>query len=135
MSLLEWGAFICILMHLESGNDPNARGDGGNAYGVLQIHEACVEDVNRIYKLNDTGYEYYHWDAWNVKKSKEICKKYLSHWGEKYKEEAEALGQSTFETYARIWNGGPRGYKKEATDKYWERFIAKANELGVPIFY
>ena len=133
MSVIEWGMFLAILIQIESSGDQHASGDHGRSIGILQIGELCVEDVNRIYKLEATDYEYHHWDAWNVKKSKEMCKKYLSHWGSKYEQEAKAMGQSTFETYARIWNGGPRGYKKDATDKYWERFLAKAKEIGVEL--
>ena len=130
MSVIDWGMFLAILIQIESSGDPNARGDNGRSLGILQIGELCVEDVNRIYKLEGTDHEYQIWDAYNVKKSKEICKRYLSHWGNKYEQETKAMGQSTFEAYARIWNGGPRGYKKEATDKYWERFQSKAKEMG-----
>ena len=132
MSPIDWGLFLAIMIQLESSGDELARGQDGE-YGCLQITQACIEDVNRIYKLEDTSEEYFIWDAGKVKVSKEICKKYLSYWGSKYEQEAKALGQSTFETYARIWNGGPRGYKKEATEKYWERFLVKAKEMGVEL--
>jgi hypothetical protein len=35
---------------------------------------------------------------------------------------AERLGhEPTIEDIARIHNGGPDGYKKSSTDKYWEK--------------
>ena len=27
----------------------------------------------------------------------------------------------TYEVYARIWNGGPDGWKKRSTLKYWKK--------------
>ena len=132
MSPIDWGIFLAVMIQLESSGDKHAQGKDGEI-GCLQITRACVEDVNRIYKLEGTDEEYFIWDAYEIKESKEMCKKYLSHWGSKYEQEAKAMGQSTFETYARIWNGGPKGYKKDATDKYWERFLAKAKEIGVEL--
>ena len=36
---------------------------------------------------------------------------------------------SSFEKMARNWNGGPKGYKKSKTEKYWTKVkkYAKAN--------
>jgi hypothetical protein len=34
----------------------------------------------------------------------------------------EKLGRKpTYQDYARIWNGGPNGYKRKATVKYWQK--------------
>ena len=129
MSPIDWGIFLAVMIQIESSGKENARG-ADDEIGCLQITEEVVQDVNRIYKLTDTDNEYWIWDAFRMKASKEICKKYLTYWGNKYEKDTKALGQSTFEAYARIWNGGPRGYKKDATDKYWEKFLAKAKEMG-----
>ena len=98
---------ISCLIAVESGGDPEAVGDNGKAIGILQIHDICIRDVNRIYKTK------YQWprDARDPKKARYICYLYLSHYGK---------GKS-IEARARIWNGGPRGYKKKATLPYWEK--------------
>ena len=44
---------------------------------------------------------------------------YLRHYGEVYKKETGK--DPTVEVLARIHNGGPRGWKKEATRSYWAR--------------
>jgi len=87
-------------------------GDGGKALGVLQIRQEVIDDVNRIYKT-----KYVHTDALNKTKAFEICKLYLKHWGARYRKETGLA--PTDEVLARIWNGGPKGWKKTATVKYW----------------
>ena len=42
------------------------------------------------------------------------------------------LGRTpTYEDVARIHNGGPNGYKKTATYKYWQKVKKKLAQLGV----
>lgn len=105
-------ALILALIMVESGGDNFAIGDNGRAYGCLQIHEICVKDVNRIYGTN-----YVHEDAFHREKAIRICELYLSY----YASEKSLGRKATFEDMARIWNGGPNGYKKESTLKYWRK--------------
>lgn len=101
---------------VESGGDNFAIGDNGRAYGCLQIHEICVKDVNRIYGTN-----YVHEDAFHREKAIKICELYLSHYASE-----KRLGRvPTAEDMARIWNGGPMGYKKSATENYWRKVKQK----------
>ena len=44
---------------------------------------------------------------------------YLSYWGEEY--ERTTGRPPTNEVYARLWNGGPTGWRKESTADYWDR--------------
>ena len=90
------------IRQVESGGR-NVTGDGGKAVGVYQLHKCVVDDVNRIYK---TKYQYI--DRQNEAKSRQIARLYLKHYGK---------GLSQLEQ-ARVFNGGPRGHKKESTIKY-----------------
>jgi len=100
---------IAALIRIESGDDPQAVGDEGRAWGCLQIRPEGVADVNRIYGLNFTRR-----DALHAAKAREICRLYLLHWGSKTR-------AGTAEDYARIWNGGPQGRQKEKTRAYWKK--------------
>ena len=98
---------IDALCKVESNNNPKAVGDGGKAVGILQIWPIMVKDVNRILHKE----VYVLGDRTDPVKSRKICRVYLNHYGK---------GKS-FEYLARIWNGGPKGYKKECTVKYWKK--------------
>lgn len=117
---------IPILMQVESGRNSNAIGDNGKAVGCLQIHECVIKDVNRIY-----GKEYSIEDRRFEKRSMEICYLYLDHYGKRYE---EITGEAPdHEVYCRIWNGGPNGWRKESTQKYWikvkEAYLTGYSEL------
>jgi len=110
-------ATIAAMIVVESGGDPRAVGDGGQAVGVLQIHPAYVADVNRI-----TGRDYYRADRWSRRSSIEMAVAYLDHYGRKWE---QRTGQEAGpEQWARIHNGGPRGAEKQSTEKYWQRVKA-----------
>ena len=103
---------INALIQTESSGRDNVVGDGGAAIGPLQIHAGVVTDVNRIYKT-----KYTHKDMYVRENAIDVCTKYLTYYGSE-----KRLGRPpTNEDLARIWNGGPNGYKKKATAKYWIR--------------
>lgn len=105
---------INALIQVESSGKADAIGDGGNAVGILQIWPAVIEDVNRVYKVKYTLSE-----RKNPVLSKQICRLYLKHYGKYY---TKKTGKTpTNQVLARIWNGGPAGYKKEATVEYWNK--------------
>ena len=91
---------------VESGGNPGAIGDGGRAYGVLQIHKEVITDVNR---RHGTGYTLR--DALHPPTAHLIATQYLSM--------HKAMGNP--ERMARVWNGGPAGSRKRATLPYWRR--------------
>ena len=101
-----------LLIIVESGGDASAIGDNGAAVGCLQIHKIVVDDVNRVY---DTSFVYA--DRYDRAKSIELAKLYLKH----YCTEKRLGRQPTVQDAARIWNGGPNGYKKKATLPYWRK--------------
>jgi hypothetical protein len=104
-------AFLLILIQVESGGDNMVIGAAGER-GCLQISESVILDVNRVY-----GTYYVHLDAHDRQKSMDIAVAYLNH----YVTEKRLGRKPTWEDYARIWNGGPNGHKKEATKPYWEK--------------
>ena len=104
------------LEFVESTNNPNAVGDKGASLGILQIQQGVIADVNRVFKTN-----YKHADAFDPVKARDICRKYLAI----YATEKRLGRKPTMEDAARIWNGGPQGHKKEATNKYWQK-VARA---------
>ena len=93
--------------HAESGGqlDPPA-GDNGRAVGALQMHKGAVDDVNRYYKTN-----FSYSDRSDFPKARLMAGLYVRMWMEKHREEIAA----------RIFNGGPRGWEKLSTKKYWEK--------------
>lgn len=97
---------------VESNNNPNAVGDNGNAIGCYQIWPLYMRDVIRISRK-----VYMYADRLDPEKSREMVKIYLTHYGKVYKRKTGL--EPTDEIYSRIHNGGPNGYKKEATKKYW----------------
>lgn len=84
--------------------------NGLTSKNELQIMPICIRDVNRIY-----GTSYKQSDSWNRVKSEEIAILYLSYWAE------QSRRPKTAELYARIWNGGPDGWKKSCTLPYWHK--------------
>ena len=101
---------------VESGGNDSAIGDDGQAYGCMQMHPAYVQDVNRILQED----RYSHEDAFNRKHAIDMFTIYMLHYCTE-----ERLGrQPTAEDLSRVHNGGPNGYKKETTKKYWEKVQA-----------
>ena len=82
------------------------KGDNGAATGPLQIHRACWEDVKR------DGENYS--DCEGLDYSIQIFQRYM----QRYATEKRCV---TDQDRARIWNGGPNGYKKKSTEVYWEK--------------
>lgn len=107
--------FFLAIAIIESSMDPSAIGDNGRSYGIYQIQEIYIEDVNRIY---GTDYEWPR-DAIDQQKATSIVTLYLSHYGS-----AKRLGKpATMEQLARIHNGGPNGHLKKSTEKYADKFF------------
>lgn len=114
---------IPFLVQVESGGNPDAVGDGGRSVGVLQISTAVVDDVNRI--LGKHVYSYA--DRNNAVKSTRMCQVYLAYWGMQYQKKRDAAPD--WRVLARIWNGGPDGWRKRATDDYVLK-VKRAMEKG-----
>jgi len=105
---------------VESNNKELAVGDSGKAYGAFQLHKIYIDDVNRF-----SAKKYRRTDAFNKKLAEEIVVKYLQHYGKRYE---RITGQSASrEVLARIHNGGPDGWKKSSTIKYWKKIKSAGN--------
>jgi len=101
------------LIMVESGGNDRAIGDGGNALGALQVHREVVKDVNRVY-----GTRYTHRQMYDRRKAVDVMNRYLWLYAH-----PKRLGRRvTDEDRARIWNGGPMGWRSTATDGYAARF-------------
>jgi hypothetical protein len=102
--------FLAALAAVESGGDDSAVNEREDAHGRFQIRAAALADANRIlctdYTLADC-----HDPAVAVR----VVRAYLGHYG-------ASLRAPTPDALARIWNGGPNGYRREATRGYAERF-------------
>lgn len=114
---------VSALIEVESNGNSNAIGDNGNAIGCLQIWKVVVDDINRIYKTN-----FKYSDRTNRIKSVYMCIEYLTYWGKVYHRKTNL--EPNNEVYSRIWNGGPYGYKKECTKKYWNKVKLILNKKG-----
>ena len=114
MDLAQWLWLLSSIITVESNGRVDAVGDGGKAIGILQIHACVIVDVNRVH-----GTSFSLDDRENPDKSLDIAYLYLSHWGKSY--QRKTGNAPTTETLSRIWNGGPNGWKKEATVKYWNK--------------
>jgi hypothetical protein len=103
---------VSALIQVESSGRDNVVGDAGQAFGPLQIHREMVDDINRLY-----GTSYTHRDMFNRAKAVDVCHKYLDFYGSE-----KRLGRPpTSQDHARIWNGGPAGWKRKATQGYWAK--------------
>lgn len=115
-----------VLKQVETNNNPDAMGDDGCSFGVLQIRMGAIQDVNRIYGTN-----YVHNDAFNVKKSERIFDLYLTIWSKQLVKREGRV--ATAEDVVRIWNGGPVGYKKNSTKYYFEKYLKFKNKKYICI--
>lgn len=107
--------FIRKIGQIESGNTDSITGDSGRGKGRFQIYNICVKGSG----LHDLlGYS--HNDMFNKEKSVHVfwatmgifCYSYAQKHG-KY---------PSYEDLARMWCGGPEGYKKNATLNYLHKF-------------
>tara|TARA_Y100000114_G_scaffold132604_1_gene131468 strand:+ start:1535 stop:1951 length:417 start_codon:yes stop_codon:yes gene_type:complete len=97
---------------VESNNTPSAVGDGGNAIGVYQIWESYWKDATEFSNL---GGKYR--DCFVPEYADRVVRCYMKRYAT-----PRRLGrEATMQDIARIHNGGPNGYKKQATIKYWEK--------------
>jgi hypothetical protein len=107
-----------VLKHVETDYNPEAIGDNGASFGILQIQQGAIDDVNEKF-----GTSYTHEDAFDVQCAEEIFDLYILRWS-KHLEKKEGR-KATVEDVVRIWNGGPGGYKKNSTLKYLARYKNK----------
>lgn len=106
---------FAAIVAVESNGNCLAIGDKGKAVGPAQTWEITVRDCNRILGKPVFRME----DRFSMEKSKQIFEIYTTHYGKRY-----GVPVSD-EVRAKVWNGGPNGPKKQATQKYWQKVKGK----------
>jgi len=112
-------SLVGAIEQVESGGDVNAIGDNGKALGCLQIWEVCFNDVKHYPEMK--GYVY-----------KDVVKRDVAYlvfklYMKRYATEKRLGRKVTDQDRARIWNGGPNGYKKSGTLNYWKKVKEEIN--------
>jgi len=102
---------VQALIMVESSGREDAYNEQEDAVGCLQIRRVMVKDVNRILKKQGEKKRFKMKDRWNCEKAVEIFEVYTDYYHPNEDDE----------TVARGWNGGPDGYTKLATEKYWDK--------------
>jgi len=102
---------VDALILVESAGNPNAFNKKENAVGCLQIRPIMLREVNRILRKQNNNKRFTKEDRWDCGLSKEMFYIWCIH---------HHLNSSS-EVIARNWNGGPRGYKKQSTEHYWNK--------------
>jgi len=113
----------------ESGGRPWGsvpRGAAGEE-GRAQIRPIMIEDANRIAETLGLGERFTLADRFDPAKARRVFDLFLGWYAYAYK-------QAGPEAFARMWNGGPRGYRKASTVTYWrdkvEPIYAKGTTNG-----
>lgn len=96
---------------VESNNNDAAVGDNGRAIGRYQIWEIYWHDAVEFCPSLKGEYQ----DVRSKDYAERIITAYLLRYAR------DAVECKDFEQLARIHNGGPKGHKKKATLKYWNR--------------
>ena len=107
LSAMERAAIVPV----ESGGAPAAHNEDEDARGIIQIRAIYVADANRI--LGEERFK--HDDAYDQAKAWEMFGVVTDHYVRAYKY------ADTFETRARIHNGGGKGPRRRSTLGYWRR--------------
>lgn len=107
---------------VESGCNDYSIGDGGNAIGRFQIWPCYVNDVNRILGYNAFTLN----DRKDPEKALQMIKIYTEYYGKRY--ERITGKKVTAEIIARLHNGGPNGFQKQCTLKYWHKVKSVLNQ-------
>ena len=107
------------ICEVESGCDSTAVGDDKKAIGAYQIWK--VYWIDAIEHDPSIGGEYE--DCYN----KEYAEKIIFSYWDRYATKKRLGHEPIDEDLARIHNGGPNGYKKDATLKYWNKIKKELN--------
>jgi len=116
---------VTALIHVESRGNDSAIGDrhlvGEEAVGALQIRPIMVREVNRILKIQKSDKRYKLKDRFDRQKTIEMFFVWKNY----------HHPDSDFETIARNWNGGPKGYKRSSTLRYWNKVQKELDDLAI----
>ncbi len=122
--LIDLGYVVNLLKYTETDLNLDAVGDKGKAFGVLQIHDICVRDVNRLYKT-----DYTHKQMFKEKLATEVTLLYLRAGIKRFKRLYKK--NPTEEQVVRMHNGGIyKGYKIAETLRYYKRYLRYKKKLN-----
>mgnify|MGYP003636705791 CR=1 FL=1 len=107
-----------ILKQVETSGKINVIGDSGKAFGILQIHKICIDDVNRVY-----GTSYRHIDAFDEVCSEEIFVLYLTMGINLYCKRYNR--EPTERELVNFWNFGL--YQKQYDNGYYNKYLKFKN--------
>lgn len=111
---------LAALISVESGGNDQARGRHGEL-GALQVRACVVKDVNRI-----AGTHYRWAEMTNRWAALGVLRIYTGHYCSE-----ERLGRkATDQDVARVWHGGPDGWRRRVTLAYWRRVRARMEHSG-----
>ena len=102
---------LAALIAVESGGNDLARGRHGEL-GALQVRPCVVADVNRV-----AGTSYRWAEMTNRWAALGVFRIYTGH----YCTESRLGRPATNQDLARVWHGGPSGWKRRKTVAYWKR--------------
>ena len=102
------------LKELESNNRPEVIGDGGKAFGVLQIHRGAVLDVNRFYGTN-----YQHIEMLQEDCAEEVYHLYTKMGIERYRKRTGAYPSE--KRIVQMWNFGI--YQQPYDNGYYKKYL------------
>ena len=112
---------LLAMIQVESSGNDNAIGDNGASWGCLQLQAGYIADAAEHAKK-----DWVHEDAYDRITAMKITMAYMARYATE-----ERLGRPvTAQDIARIHNGGPGGYKKQATEKYWVKVKAELERMG-----
>ena len=115
------GDLLTALIFVESRGNDSAIGDrhlvGNEAVGALQIRPIMVREVNRILKIQGKTERFDLKDRFDRQQSIRM----FMVWKNYHHKNSEP------EVIARNWNGGPKGYKVNRTEKYWLKVQKQLN--------
>ena len=116
------GDLLTALIFVESRGNDSVIGDrhlvGNEAVGALQIRPIMVREVNRILKIQGKTERFDLKDRFDRQQSIRM----FMVWKNYHHKDSEP------EVIARNWNGGPKGYKKDRTIKYWNKIEKQLNK-------
>ena len=112
---------IEAMIWVESRGNDSAYCKKEEAVGCLQIRPIMVREVNRILKRTKSEKRYKLKDRFSRVKSIEMFMVWKNY----------HHPEGGFETIARNWNGGPRGYKNKRTEHYWDKVQLELKEIDI----
>jgi hypothetical protein len=103
---------INAISMVESSGGKNVYNPSEGAHGPLQIRQIALTDVNKRYNLNINLEDVY---------CIEIASFVFWAYTDMYATESRLGRTVTREDRARIWNGGPNGFRRKSTLQYWDK--------------